>query len=175
MKKAFFVIGPESSGTRMMTRAFMKCGAYGSGGHLQKLDAEGFKGGHELIVFRRSVPHGKFMPNLSRLIGRMKKNEYEIIPIVILRDKDACALSQVKNKHAKNLEESRSSIEDAVNHIYTELSSVGLHPVIIHYEPFVKNPAVRQSFFTSLGLGVPDMEFYDGNEQYKEEKKEKVN
>ena len=168
MKKAFFVIGPESSGTRMMTRAFIKCGAYGSGGHLQKLDEEGFKGGHEMIVFRRSVPHGKFMPNLVRLIGRMSKNEYEIIPIVILRDKDACAASQVKNKHAKSLEEARSSIEEAVSHIYAELSSAGQHPVIIHYEPFVANPAVREAFFNSIGLKVPDMEFYDGNEQYKE-------
>jgi hypothetical protein len=168
MKRAFFVIGPESSGTRMMTRAFIKCGAYGSGGHLQILDEEGFKGGHEMIVFRRSVPHGKFMPKLSRLVGRMTKNNYVITPIVILRDKDACAASQVKNKHAKNLEESRLSIEEAVNHIYSELSSVELHPIIIHYEPFVKNQDVRKAFFTSLGLSVPQMEFYDGNEQYKE-------
>ncbi len=168
MKKAFFIIGPESSGTRMLTRAFIALGAYGSGGHLQVLDQEGFKGGHEVIVFRRSVPHGKFMPNIVRLIGRMSKNDYEIIPILIVRDKDSCAASQVKNKHAKSLTEARKSIEEAVAHVYEQLASSGYHPVVIHYDQLVTSRSVREAFFKSLGYDHPDMEFYDGNEKYKE-------
>src|ERR1041385_4974691 len=109
LSKAFFVIGPESSGTRMMTQAFIACGVYGSGGHSQKLDKEGFDGGHELIVLRRSVPHGNNMPPIADLIKRMQEHGYEVHPVIILRDKDKCAASQVQRGHAKTNQEAKDS------------------------------------------------------------------
>jgi len=166
-KRAFFIIGPESSGTRMMAQAFVACGAYGDGGHKQRLDSEGFGGKHELIVLRRSVPHGMVMPQISKLIQRMRKNNYQVVPIVILRDKDKCAASQVKNRHAANVSDAKQSIKEAIDHIYQQLAGFQNHVHVIHYEPFVKNKKIRSGFFRRLGFDHPDMEFYNANVKYK--------
>lgn len=167
MKKAFFVIGPESSGTRMMTQAFIACGAYGDGGHKQKLDSEGFGSGRKLIVLRRSVPHGMVMPKIAKLIQKMHKQGYQTIPVVILRDKDKCAASQVKNHHAKNIQEAKDGIKQAIGHIYHQLANFQSPVHVIHYEPFVKVRKVREGFFKRFGFEHPAMEFYNANIKYK--------
>jgi hypothetical protein len=165
-KQAFFVLGPESSGTRMMTQAFLSLGMYGSGGHSQKLDREGFSGGHQRIVFRRSVPHGGKMPKIAELIRRMESAGYTVRPIVIVRDKDMCAQSQVKNHHAKTVESARERIKKAVEHIYRELAASGKSPNVVFYEPFVKFKKVRRAFFARWRLPHPKMDFYNANEKY---------
>lgn len=166
MKKAFFVMGPESSGTRMMTEAFISLGIYGDNTHLQRLDTEGFNKGHEIIAFRRSVPHGDIMPAISKLISRMESREYQIYPIVILRDKDMCAKSQVKNGHSKNTNAAKQSIAKAIDHIYKELSLANKPPYVVFYEPFVKFKKVRAMFFKQFGLELPNMEFINANNKY---------
>jgi len=165
-KRAFFVIGPESSGTRMMTQAFISSGAYGDGGHAQKLDKDGFNEGHKLIVLRRSVPHGVNMPPITKLINRMQNSGYKVIPIVILRDKDKCAQSQVKRGHASNLKGATTSIERAVDHIYNHLSNFSMPFHVIHYEPFVKSEKVRNAFFSRFNLPPPKIDFFNANEKY---------
>lgn len=168
LNKAFFIIGPESSGTRMMTQAFIALGAYGDGGHFQKLTKEGYGAGHPVIAVRRSVPHGTKMPNITQVIRELKKHNYEVIPIVIVRDKDKCAASQVKNGHAKTLQEAKDSIKRSVNFIHSHLSNFpNIWPHFIQYEPFVKKKRIRDCFFTRFGFEHPAMEFYDGNAKYK--------
>jgi LPS sulfotransferase NodH len=39
-KRAFLVLGPESSGTRLMTKLLMVAGCYGDDGHVQRLDRD---------------------------------------------------------------------------------------------------------------------------------------
>jgi len=166
-KRAFFVIGPESSGTRMMTQAFLALGAYGDGGHAQRLDKERFKNGHEFIVFRRSVPHGKKMPRIANVIKEMENEGYQVFPVIIFRDKDMCAKSQIKNKHAENNANARTSIKKAVDFIYLELAKAGYAGFVIHYEAFVKFRKVRSNFFSQFNLPHPKMEFYNANINYK--------
>lgn len=167
-KRAFFVIGPESSGTRMMAQAFISVGCYGDGGHAQRLDKEGFDGGRETIVIRRSVPHGKVMPKAAKLVWEMKQNSYKVFPVVILRDKDKCAASQVKHGHADTIQEAKDSIKDAIAHIWWQFAHINnTHVYVMHYEPFVKWHKVRENFFKQFAFPHPDMEFYNGNLQYK--------
>lgn len=172
-KRAFFVIGPESSGTRMMTQAFIACGAYGSPGHSQKLDKEGFDGGHNLIVIRRSVPHGHNMPRITKLINDMQGYGYSVVPIIILRDKDKCAASQVKRGHAKTLQEAKDSIKKAVYHIYEHMANFKGYYHVMYYEPFVTSKKVREKFFGRFGFSHPDMlahgfeDFHNANLKHK--------
>ena len=155
-----------SSGSPL-TQAFLSLGMYGDGGHAQRLDREGFTGGHALIAFRRSVPHGKIMPSASKIVARMEGQGYEVYPVMIIRDKDMCARSQVKNKHARTMLSAKSSIQAAVEHIYKELSQVNKSPYVVYYEPFVKFRKVRASFFRQFGLGHPKINFFNGDAQYK--------
>jgi hypothetical protein len=167
MKIAYFIIGPESSGTRMITKAFVTLGIYGDFRHKQRMDDLDFSKTPDKIVLRRSVPHGDDWPAIADTINLMKQAGYSIIvPIVILRDKDITSKSQIRHSHAGNIAEAKANISFAIDHIHRELSSVGLSPNIISYEPFVKYDAVRKNFFRSMGLPEPTMAFFDANEKY---------
>src|SRR6185437_14276821 len=97
--KAFLVIGPESSGTRMVTDSLIRAGAYGQPGHSQEMDDFSFTGRPEMIVFRRSVPHGDLWPDITRIVRQMIEAGYSVSPIVTYRDKDYCVRSQLRVGH----------------------------------------------------------------------------
>ena len=165
MKVAYFIIGPESSGTRMLTEAFIKSGCYGDSDIDQRMDDMNFS--ESLIVFRRSLPHGGIWPNIPHIADTMKQSGYRIHPVIILRDKFYTIKSQIKNQHVTTEAEAIDNIRYGIEYAYRNLSAVGLNPAVVLYEVFVKYPEVREVFFKSLGLMPPLMEFHDGNLQYK--------
>src|SRR5580658_69529 len=110
--RAFLVVGPESSGTRMVTGALIKAGAYGQSGHAQEMDNLDFSGRPDLIVLRRSVPHGNVWPDLAQIVRRMNEAGYAVSSIVTLRDKDFCVQSQLRMARQNRAEQGNS---DPVN------------------------------------------------------------
>ncbi len=170
MKTAYFVMGPESSGTRMLTKSLCAVGIYGDFKHKQRMDDLDFSKTPDKIVIRRSLPHGDAWPAIADLINLMKQAEYRIIiPILILRDKDATVKSQLRHAHAKTVPESKANIQFSIDHMMRQLAEVGLWPIVVPYEPFVKYEKVREAFFRHLGLPIPIMAFYDANEKYTSE------
>jgi hypothetical protein len=170
LKTAYFIIGPESSGTRMLTKAFCTLGIYGDHKHKQRLDDLDFSKTPDQIVIRRSLPHGIAWPAIADTINLMKQAGYHVIvPVMILRDKDATVKSQIRHAHTKTGQEAKANIQFAIDFAYRELANVGLSPFIISYEPFVKYDGVRKAFFKQLGLAEPVMVFYDANEKYQSE------
>lgn len=169
MKIAYFILGPESSGTRMLTKAFCTLGIYGDFKHKQRMDDLNFSKTPDRIVLRRSLPHGDAWPAIAETINLMKSADYGvIIPLFITRDKDATIKSQIRHAHAKAIPEAKANIQFSIDHAFRELATIHLYPTIICYEPFVKYEEVRQAFFRQLGLPVPTMNFYDANEKYQE-------
>jgi hypothetical protein len=169
LKIAYFILGPESSGTRMITKAFCSLGIYGDHKHRQRMDDLNFAKTPASIVLRRSLPHGELWPAIADTITLMKRGGYQhVVPILIIRDKDATVKSQLRHVHEKDEEVSRNNVAYSIDHTYRDLAKIGLLPTIICYEPFVKYEHVRKLFFDSLGLPNPVMDFYDANEQYKE-------
>ena len=170
-KTAYFVLGPESSGTRMLTEALCRCGIYGDAGHVQRMDDLDFAKTPERIVFRRSLPHGgataRHWPAIAGIVLRMREAGYRVVPILILRDLDATVKSQVAFPHVPNEAEARYNVQYAVQHALSQLAQVGLWPVVVPYEPFVRDARVREQFFHHLELPVPDMSFFDANEKYR--------
>jgi hypothetical protein len=173
MKTAYFVLGPESSGTRMLTKAFCTLGIYGDFRHKQRMDDLNFAQTPDKIIFRRSLPHGENWPAIADTINLMKQAGYQVIvPILILRDKDATVKSQIRHAHAKAMPEAKANIAFAIDHAYRELAVVGMNPIVVCYETFVKYDLVRKAFFRSLGLPEPTMAFYDANEKYQKSEEE---
>ena len=80
-KRAYLVLGPEGSGTKLVTRLFVEAGCQGEWSHKQKFDREGPAG--ELVVVRRSYPHNGSWPNLKTLAGQLL--EYEVRAVVMIR------------------------------------------------------------------------------------------
>jgi len=171
MKTAYFVLGPESSGTKMLTKAFCVLGIYGDFKHRQRMDDLDFSKTPDQIVLRRSLPHGENWPAIADTIGLMKQAGYHNINVILIyRDKDCTVESQMRHSHASTDEEGRAHIEFALDYTHKQLASVNIIPFVVSYEPFVKYETVRKLFFNYYGLPEPLMAFHDANEKYKESK-----
>lgn len=161
-KRAFFVIGPESSGTRMMTKALLLASdGYGDAGHGQRMDGSSFENLPDVIVFRRSLPHARKWPDVCEIISRMQSAGYKVIVIAMCRNIDVLVRSQLKHHHVESRHQALGNIDQA-NGIIESIESVD-----VNYGEFVTNRNARAALFTRLGLNVPNMQFYDGNEKYK--------
>jgi hypothetical protein len=176
--KAFLVAGPESSGTRMVTEALIKAGAFGQSSHAQEMDDLNFFGRPDLIVLRRSVPHGNGWPDLTVIIRNMIRAGYAVSPIMTYRDKDYCIQSQMRAARQMAAEQGlphivkestlRAFYFTAYQNIFSHLAAAGMLPIICHYSSFVNNAEYRAVFFNQLGLPCPDLELFDANMQYQD-------
>jgi hypothetical protein len=174
--KAFLVVGPESSGTRMVADALISAGAFGQSGHDQELDNLDFSGRPNLIVLRRSVPHGGGWPDLARIVRSMAEAGYAVYPIVTYRDKDFCIQSQLRVAreiteqlgvpHLVSEPVARANYYQAYKHIFKHLAASGRLPIVCQYESFVDSAEFRALFFAQLGLPCPQLQLYDANLQY---------
>ena len=153
MRKAIFVVGPESSGTRMMTQFFIPRGYKGGGGHSQPWDDMRFRKYPDRIVFRRSMPHGGRWPDLVGIVNKMQAARYVVYPIFTWRDPRYMALSQVNASHVGNTAEALKNIALAVTHLDTAFIELGIRPVRVVYEEFISNESFREALhglFTSV-------------------------
>jgi hypothetical protein len=164
--KAFLVLGPECSGTKMLTEALIKAGVYGQAGHDQEMDNLDFSGRPDSIVLRRSFPHGNAWPDLTHIIRSMSDRGYAVSPIVMFRDKDYCVRSQLRMSSSATSSDSRARYFWAYRFIFKHLSDCGVLPIVCHYSTFVNERPFRELFFKQLGLPCPELELFDGNLQY---------
>lgn len=170
--RAFFVLGPESSGTRLATQILVNAGCFGSADHVQVLDGDKF----DLsvidpwvpIVWRRSFPHNGQIPHLAEMLRRVKYRQ--VTAIVTVRDWTCIHLSQLRdNQHATTPEQADRNIAQAYELIFHKLRicNVGFRTFV--YESLVHDSQAQARFLESIGLPVPSklIEVYDGNAKYR--------
>ena len=124
MKKVFIVIGPESSGTRIVTRLLCMSGCAGDYGHEQRLDrfvySEGVEksidvcgvlGEHcETIVLRRSIPYDSDRrPDILGIGAKFRSAGFEPYYIVTMRDWTCNAASKINNGHGTDIDLAKNS------------------------------------------------------------------
>lgn len=122
---AIIIIGPESSGTRMCTSLFSNSGFFGDTGHIQRLDEavsgrdtlERVLGGHDRLVFRRSVPHNKQMPDLEFIDSYFKRHGFHPYWFIVTRDSYCTIKSKVRSRHAKNLNSAGVNLQNEVEYL----------------------------------------------------------
>jgi hypothetical protein len=142
-KRAFLILGPESSGTRLLTRLLMAGGCTGSHEHSQPFDQwqdkNGF-GGADLIVWRRSFPWTEhhLWPNIELDLWRpLRQYGYnDTTALVIVRNWLSLWKSQVdpRNHHAPNEEAALENISLAYSEIFTQLGRLQLPSIVVTYE-----------------------------------------
>ena len=164
MKRAFLVLGAESSGTRMVISMFISAGCFGDFGHEQRIDS-GVPDDEPCIVWRRSVPHRNEIPNIHRMILELERKDYEVTAVVTHRDWYAMAKSQVNAPHAANGEIAIKQAKEAYRHIFDSI--IDIDYVMVNYEMFQLQPESVNSFLYMLGLEkqTPIL-LYNGNEKY---------
>jgi len=104
-KRAFLVLGPESAGNRLVTRCLISAGCEGDGDHEQRFDEpDGLVGAADLIVIRRSMPHGDAWPHLDGLLDRLKSHGYHDVRVLAMIRTHYCMIrSQVIAGHHCNV------------------------------------------------------------------------
>lgn len=164
MRRAFFVIGCESSGTRMMAESLISVGVYGDHGHSQRLDTLGFYDQPDIIVFRRSMPHARNWSPINALYDLMSRAGYEVITLIMWRKEKYTILSQIKQGHVNSEEMAKENIAEAFERIGKY--SHGKECEVVGYEQFVTDPWYRSELFWDYGLTDPTITYYNANDAY---------
>lgn len=165
-KLAVIVIGPESSGTKFLTKLFIKAGCFGDSWHKQRLDNS--VPNQKKVVLRRSYPHGSQWPDLKKQVVRFRSLGYEVKVVVVIRSMQFSAASR-KRKGSLNMENMRRSLKL----IGSQLEQADVDFVWITYEALLlyKQRAVEW-VFNWAGLPVPALigkvALKDGNRKYVE-------
>jgi 2-polyprenyl-3-methyl-5-hydroxy-6-metoxy-1,4-benzoquinol methylase len=139
MKKAFIILGAESSGTRLLTSIFVKSGFAGSSEHDQPWDTKDPDA--DKIVWRRSVPHGLGeLPDIVGMIKQLRKLQYDVGVVVIHREASATLASQVKSFEAVVDEATAlDRYQKAYLYIYDSIRKAKASYLVVTYESLYLN------------------------------------
>lgn len=159
---SILLIGPTSSGTRMLTRFLIGCGCYGQGEHKQVLDYENPDYMYDKIVWRRSVPHEMIMGSLLKPISLLlEKMGYDVKIIIIHRNKEVTLKSMLKHNLADNIEHAKIKLRNANLAIDKFTSETKFPCRFFSYEKFVTDKAFREKVAFIHGLEYIELEKYE--------------
>lgn len=136
MKRFYCIVGPESSGTKIVTALFVNAGCFGDGPqHKQRLDKFIF-GPESLqslgvkpeddIVLRRSVPYGPSWPDLCFINGLFVFQGYRPLWIILLRDWTCNVMSKIKQKHKTDIDEANRFLFKEIRDIFSQVLSMNV-------------------------------------------------
>lgn len=170
--RAFLVVGPERSGTRLLTRILIAAGCYGDDGHEQRLDAK-LPDELPMLVWRRSVPHRREWPDLQSMAGVLRRKGYkDVRAVVTTRDWFAVAQSQVSEKLVDDMAMAYRNQQRAYGSIMAELMLSKVPFMVVSYEHLVQRPqqtiANLMDYFGLPALIATGVEVYDGNAKWYE-------
>lgn len=105
MSRAIIVVGPESSGTKLITELFVSAGCLGDYTHEQRFDEKFDKNINtdwpdQDIVFRRSIPHAKVWNKPIDLVQRFENIGYNPLLVVTFREFVPNIFSKINNDHS---------------------------------------------------------------------------
>ena len=167
MKRAYLVVGAESTGTRLMTQILISMGCAGDSGHNQRWEGGKLPEEEEAVVLRRSVPHRKQWPDLAGMVNRLRGRGYRTQAIVTVRDPFATAASQIKAGHTRSQTEAMANISQAYGHIYQQLVHVRCPVLPVPYEALVNEPDLQRRLARFLLLDdVEPVDVYNGNAKW---------
>jgi hypothetical protein len=168
-KRAFVVMGPPSSGTRLMTRILIAGGCDGDGDHVQRWDDELPTG--DLIVIRRHQPTGRlpeWAESHGNIITALQAHDYTVIGVIISRDWFCTVRSQILAPHVPNIEIGRQLNMGCWRNIFLNLPD-DLDYEIVSYESIMMRPyKVIHQFYDRWNLQPtePLEPIVDTNEKY---------
>lgn len=167
MKRAFLVLGPESSGCRLATRLLMAAGCDGDGQHLQRWDEQP-PVASALVVWRRSVPHHHVWPDIAEMAWLLRLQGYDTEAVVTVRRWAPMIASQVATfAHVPDLETAVANIRRAMEWIFRGIATAGLPFHVATYEGLCA-PGGVERLWTDLGLQgnlAQVEELYDANQK----------
>lgn len=166
-KKAFIILGAESSGTRVMAEVFVRSGCVGGYGHIQEFD-DISPTNQQYIVWRRSVPHAKIKePDVVRIYDELINAKYDIAVIVTMRDMNCMIQSQLNAPHILCEADGVQNISDAYLFIFSFIKDLNLKYHIINYESLILHQEPTLKYLSSLiDFPLSPIEFRNENTKW---------
>lgn len=168
MNRSILVFGGESTGTRFATRLMIELGYYGQDTHEQELDKHlGNLGSFVMsrrlskVVFRRSVPHARVFPDLSKIYSTFSQTFDRVDVIITIRNFPLAALSQVRARHVHNLSAAYNNLCSAYEHIFDFARQSGVNYHVLDFSGLMMCPDVTLSVLgqrLELGLTQADVQ-----------------
>lgn len=147
--RMFLVVGPESSGNRLLAGVLIKAGCVGVAGVNQEWADCPPPPGLENPVVIRSFPHGGETPDLTDLY----ESGYEVVTLVTVRHPKAVILSQVKQGHVDSVEQAFDNVQKAYKDIFAAIQGE-FH--LIPYEA-ITHPDRCHLWGVLFALGLPEI------------------
>ena len=167
MKRAYLVVGAESSGTRMLTSILIAGGCTGSPEHFQPYDRNPPTA--DRIVWRRSIPHAGTLPQIGDMAKYLEGLGYVVTAIFITRDWHATIHSQLKGaQHAKTAADAVQNIVNAYAYSLAQFVDHQMTFIVVSYEQIVYSDLGTRILLKMLDLDetaeLPKL--YNGNLPY---------
>lgn len=170
MKRAFYVMGPPSSGTRLMTRLLISAGCVGDA------DTKDFQRWNELrpyadlIVIRRHLPRAAEPPVWSgpNVIHSLQSMGYVVTALIMTRDWHATTASHAKEGYTDDPVFSRVWLRTLWRQMFDQLPG-DVDFEVVSYEALTQRPDTAvPALMARLGLdaSAPFEIIEDGNEKY---------
>lgn len=159
---AYFVVGPEGSGTNMLEEAFVSAGCYRDSTHASARGFIDLSETQKPLVFRRSLPHAWVWPDLKGYTTQMREAGFTVKPVIIFREWNATVQSVMR----RDPERIKDRVESNMQRAIREIGKL-IDPIYITYEAFCLEPKFRRWLFVErFGLAEPDIEIKYANLKY---------
>lgn len=136
--EAVLVVGPESTGTRLVTEVMVRAGCHGSAEHQQPWDVQP-PDGVSPVVWRRSVPHAQAWPDLEAMVAALTDRGYAVRAVVTCRAWWPTVHSQVAAGHVRSVSEAVEHLRVAYPFIFRQLAATPYQ--VVPYEALVLHGA----------------------------------
>jgi hypothetical protein len=170
--KAFLIVGPESSGTKLFAQILIGAGCAGDDDHYQKWDWEPPTG--DLIVWRRSVPHAEWYPDIVGMVETLRGSGYRVFAYVMTRDWYAMLNSQVLTRLNGTYEFCYRRVQRAYPYIFMQLGYASVPYAVVSYEALTRYSELErrqyiESMLALFGLQMGKLpDIYSGNAKHYE-------
>lgn len=139
--QAMLVMGPESSGTRLVTRILVEAGCDGDWTHAQRFDTPPLPEPVRPIVWRRSVPHARHWPRFYVWAAAVRHAGYEPMAVVVIRETTALVRSQMSYGHVSDVSQALNHIQRAQIMIHASLVNERIPFYTLPLEGLILHPA----------------------------------
>lgn len=167
--RAFLVLGPESSGTKLFTKILIGAGCNGDAGNEQRWDNEcPVFGRDDPVVWRRSVPHGEKYPDIVEMVEQLRGAGCQVCAYVTMRDWTSILNSRVINAGIISYEIASQRLQWAYPHIFSQLQSTKVPFATVSYEAIMEHGVKYiKRMLKIFGLDVGAIpEIIPGNQKY---------